>query len=231
MASKGIRDRVAIIGMGCTRFDEHWDKSTDDLLVEAANEAFTSAGVAKDTIDAFWLGTMASGLSGMTLAKPPKLGTKPVSRLENLCATGSEAFRNACYAVAAGAYDVVMAIGVEKLKDSGVSGLAMAAPPNDGTQADLSAPALFSLLAPAYAKKYGVTLDQLKEVFTRIAWKNHHNGALNPRAQFRKEVSKEIINASPIVAGNLGIFDCSGVSDGSAAAIIVRAEDAPRYTT
>ena len=230
MASKGIRDRVAIIGMGCTRFDEHWDKSTDDLLVEAANEAFTSAGVAKDTVDAFWLGTMASGLSGMTLAKPLKLGTKPVSRLENLCATGSEAFRNACYAVAAGAYDVVMAIGVEKLKDSGVSGLAMAAPPNDGTQADLSAPALFSLLAPAYAKKYGVTLDQLKEVFTRIAWKNHHNGALNPRAQFRREVSKEVIAASPIVAGNLGIFDCSGVSDGSAAAIIVRAEDAPRYT-
>jgi len=230
MASKGIRDQVAIIGMGCTRFDEHWDKSTDDLLVEAANEAFTSSGVAKDTIDAFWLGTMASGLSGMTLAKPLKLGTKPVSRLENLCATGSEAFRNACYAVAAGAYDVVMAIGVEKLKDSGVSGLAMAAPPNDGTQADLSAPALFSLLAPAYAKKYGVTLDQLKEVFTRIAWKNHHNGALNPRAQFRREVSKEVIAASPIVAGNLGIFDYSGVSDGSAAAIIVRAEDAPRYT-
>lgn len=230
MASKGIRDRVAIIGMGCTRFDEHWDKSTDDLLVEAANEAFTSSGVAKDTVDAFWLGTMASGLSGMTLAKPLKLGTKPVTRLENLCATGSEAFRNACYAVAAGAYDVVMAIGVEKLKDSGFSGLAMQAAPGDGTTSDLSAPALFSLLAPAYAKKYGVSLDQLKEVFTRIAWKNHHNGALNPRAQFRKEVAKEVINASPIVAGNLGIFDCSGVSDGSAAAIIVRAEDAHRYT-
>jgi acetyl-CoA C-acetyltransferase len=230
MASKGIRDRVAIIGMGCTRFDEHWDKSADDLLVDAANEAFASAGVAKDDVDAFWLGTMASGLSGMTLAKPLKLGTKPVTRLENLCATGSEAFRNACYAVAAGAYDLVMAIGVEKLKDSGFSGLVMAGAPNDGTISDLSAPALFSLLAPAYGKKYGVSLDQLKEVFTRIAWKNHHNGALNPRAQFRKEVSKEVINASPIVAGNLGIFDCSGVSDGSAAALIVRAEDAPRYT-
>lgn len=230
MGSKGIRDRVAIVGMGCTRFDEHWDKSADDLLVEAANEAFTSAGVAKDQIDAFWLGTMASGMSGMTLAKPLKLGTKPVTRLENLCATGSEAFRNACYAVAAGAYDIVMAIGVEKLKDSGFSGLAMSAAPNDGTTSDLSAPALFSLLAPAYAKKYGVSLDQLKEVFTRIAWKNHHNGALNPRAQFRKEVAKEVIAASPIVAGNLGIFDCSGVSDGSAAAIVVRVEDAPRYT-
>src|SRR5512136_1771872 len=145
MASKGIRDRVAIIGMGCTRFDEHWDKSTDDLLVDAAGEAFASAGVAKDDVDAYWLGTMASGMSGMTLAKPLKLGTKPVTRLENLCATGSEAFRNACYAVAAGAYDVVMAIGVEKLKDSGFSGLAMQAAPNDGTTSDLTAPALFSL--------------------------------------------------------------------------------------
>src|SRR4030067_265729 len=134
MASKGIRDRVAIIGMGCTRFDEHWDKSTDDLLVEAANEAFTSAGVAKDTIDAFWLGTMAAGPSGMTPAKPPQPGTKPVSRLENLCATGSEAFRNACYAVAAGAYDVVMAIGVEKLKDSGISGLPNPGAPGGGTK-------------------------------------------------------------------------------------------------
>jgi acetyl-CoA C-acetyltransferase len=230
MASKGIRDRVAIVGMGCTRFDEHWDKSTDDLLVDAAGEALASAGVAKDDVDAYWLGTMASGMSGMVLARPLKLGTKPVSRLENLCATASEAFRNACYAVAAGAYDLVMAIGVEKLKDSGYSGLVLTDAPGDGTVGELSAPALFSLLAPAYARKYGVDPATLKDVFTRIAWKNHHNGALNPRAQFRKEVTKEVIANSPIVAGQLGIFDCSGVSDGAAAALIVRAEDAPRYT-
>jgi acetyl-CoA C-acetyltransferase len=230
MASKGIRDRVAIVGMGCTRFGEHWDRSTDDLLVDAAGEAFASAGITKDQVDAFWLGTMASGMSGMVLAKPLKLGTKPVSRLENLCATGSEAFRNACYAVAAGAYDVAMAIGVEKLKDSGYSGLVIGAPPGDGTAADLTAPALFSLLAPAYGRKYGVGEEQLKDVFTRIAWKNHRNGARNPRAQFRKEVPREVIKASPIVAGSLGVFDCSGVSDGAAAAVVVRAEDAPRYT-
>jgi acetyl-CoA C-acetyltransferase len=230
MASKGIRDRVAIVGMGCTRFGEHWDRSTDDLLVDAAGEAFASAGITKDQVDAFWLGTMASGMSGMVLAKPLKLGTKPVSRLENLCATGSEAFRNACYAVAAGAYDVAMAIGVEKLKDSGYSGLVIGAPPGDGTAADLTAPALFSLLAPAYGRKYGVSEEQLKDVFTRIAWKNHRNGARNPRAQFRKEVPREVIKASPIVAGSLGVFDCSGVSDGAAAAVVVRAEDAPRYT-
>jgi acetyl-CoA C-acetyltransferase len=147
-----------------------------------------------------------------------------------MCATGSESFRNACYAVASGAFDVVMATGVEKLKDSGFSGLTGASPPSDGTAPELSAPALFSLLGPAYCKKYGVDADEFKDVLTRIAWKNHRNGALNPRAQFRKEVSKETIACSPIMAGNLGIFDCSGVSDGAAAAIIVRAEDAYEYT-
>jgi len=230
MASNGIRDRVAIIGMGCTPFGEHWHKSVDDLLVDAATEALNSAGVPIDAIDAFWLGTLFSGQSGLTLSRPLKIDYKPVSRVENFCATGSEAFRNACYAVASGAYDMAMAIGVEKLKDSGFSGLPDLAAPADGTQAAITAPAMFSLLAPAYCKKYGLDEARLKEVMTRIAWKNHKNGALNPRAQYRKEVAKEVIACSPLVAGPLGIFDCSGVSDGSAAAVIVRAEDAHTYT-
>ncbi|HEY3098402.1 MAG TPA: acetyl-CoA acetyltransferase, partial [Methylomirabilota bacterium] len=230
MASNGIRDRVAIVGMGCTSFGERWDKSTSDLLIDATTEATTSAGIDLKDIDAFWLGTLFSGQSGLTLSRPLKIDYKPVSRLENFCATGSEAFRNACYAVAAGAYDIAMAIGVEKLKDSGFSGLPSTRSVGDGTAAGMTAPAMFSLLAPAYAKKYGVSDEQLKEVMTRIAWKNHKNGALNSRAQFRKEVPKDTIACSPLVAGALGIFDCSGVSDGSAAAIIVRAEDAHRYT-
>jgi acetyl-CoA C-acetyltransferase len=230
MASNGIRDRVAIVGMGCTPFGEHWDKSVDDLLIEAATEAFTSSGIPKAAVDAFWLGTMGSGVSGLTLSRPLKIDYKPVTRVENMCATGSEAFRNACYAVASGAFDIVMAIGVEKLKDSGFSGLAIDGPPGDGTAAAMTAPAMFSLLAPAYAKKFGVDDDEMKDVLTRIAWKNHHNGARNPRAQYRAEVAKEAICASPLVAGPLGIFDCSGVSDGAAAAIMVRAEDAHRYS-
>ncbi len=229
MASHGIRDQVAIVGMGCTPFGEHWDKSTDDLLIDSSQAALSSAGVSLDDIDAFWLGTMGSGLSGLTLSRPLKIDYKPVTHVENYCATGSEAFRNACYAVASGAYDRVMAIGVEKLKDSGFSGLVVSAPANDGTAPTLTAPASFSFLAPAYAKKYGVDEAEMKDVLTRIAWKNHRNGALNPRAQFRKEVPKETIACSPLVAGPLGIFDCSGVSDGSAAAIIVRAEDAHKY--
>src|SRR3989475_1961024 len=230
MASNGIRDRVAIVGMGCTSFGERWDQGVNDLLVDATKDALASAGVELRDVDAFWLGTLYSGQSGLTLSRQLKLVYKPVSRLENCFATGSEAFRNACYAVASGAYDVAMAIGVEKLKDSGISGLPGFSAPGDGTRAGLTAPATFSLLAPAYAKRYGVEDATLKEVMTRIAWKNHKNGALNPRAQFRKEVPKDTIACSPLVAGPLGIFDCSGVSDGSAAASIVRAEDAHRYT-
>lgn len=229
MASHGILDRVAIVGMGCTPFGEHWDKGAEDLLVDATGEAVQSAGVALPDIDAFWLGTMGSGISGLTLSRPLRLDYRPVTRVENMCATGSEAFRNACYAVASGAYDLVMAIGVEKLKDNGFSGLVVAGPSNDGTHVAITAPAIFSLLAPAYCKKYGVDDAEMKDVLTRIAWKNHRNGALNSRAQFRKEVSKEVICNSPLIAGPLGIFDCSGVSDGSAAAILCRAEDAHRY--
>ena len=231
MASRGIRDKVAIVGMSCTQFGEHWDRSVDDMLLDAAGEALTSAQIGKDDVDAFWLGTTASGVAGLALSKPLKIGYKPVTRLENMCATGSDALRNACYAVASGAVDVAMAIGVEKLKDSGFSGLVVPTLPSDGTQStyDLSAPAMFSLITPAYCKKYGVSADEMKEAMTRIAWKNHRNGAHNPRAQFRKELSREAITAAPIVAGQLGVLDCSGVSDGSAAAIVVPAEHAHRY--
>ena len=134
MASHGIKDQVAIVGMGCTRFGEHWDKGADDLLVDASEEAFASAGVAKRDVDAYWLGTAMSGMSGMALARPLQLQNKPVSRVENFCATGSEALRGAAYAVASGAYDTAMAIGVEKVKDSGYQGLVGAGKtPTDGT--------------------------------------------------------------------------------------------------
>lgn len=232
MSSNGLADKVAIVGMGCTRFGELWDSSTDDLLIDAVGEALGSAGVERDDIDAWWLGTLGSGQSGLTLSRPLGIDYKPVTRVENYCATGSESFRNACYAVASGAYDRVMAVGVEKLKDSGFSGLLRADPPADGTASELSltAPAAFSLLDPAYCARHGVHPDEMRSAMTHVAWKNHVNGARNPKAQFRKEVARETIENAPKVAGRLGIFDCSGVSDGAAAAMIVRAEDAYDYT-
>jgi acetyl-CoA C-acetyltransferase len=230
MASHGIKDRVAIIGMGCTRFAEHWDMGVDELLLAATGEAFGSAGVTKEEVDAYWLGTAQSGMSGLTLSRPLRLQGKPVTRVENYCATGSEALRQAAYAVASGAYDMAMAVGVEKVKDSGYQGLNAFPIPNDGTQRTLTAAAMFSMVAPAYAQRYGVGNEEMRTVLARIASKNHANGARNPRAQFRKEMSVERICAMPAVAGGLSVFDCAGVADGAAAAIVVRAEDAFRYT-
>ena len=230
MGSNGICDRVAIVGMGCTAFGEHWDRGPEDMLLEATTEALESSGITHKEIDAYWLGTAGTGSSGLVLSEPLKIQYKPVTRVENMCATGSEAMRNAAYAVASGAYDVVMAVGVEKLKDSGYMGLTGGAPPSDGSAPMTTAPANFAMLAPAYFKKYGLDDETGKDVISRIAFKNHANGAKNPKAQFRKEVSMEKIKASPKIAGPLGIMDCSGVSDGSAAAVLVRSEDAHKYT-
>jgi acetyl-CoA C-acetyltransferase len=230
MSSHGIKDKVAIIGVGCTRFAEHWDKGVDELLLDATGEAFAAAGVGKQDVDAYWLGTAQSGMSGITLARPLELEGKPVTRVENYCATGSEALRQAAYAVASGAYDVAMAVGVEKVKDSGYQGLNAFPIPADGTQRTLTAAAMFSMVAPAYAERYGVDGEELRGVLARIASKNHANGARNPKAQFRREMPADRICAMPAVAGQLSVFDCAGVADGAAAAVVVRAEDATRYT-
>src|SRR5512139_76417 len=216
--------------MGCTRFAEHWDKGVDELLLAATDEAFGSAGVAKEQVDAYWLGTAQSGMSGLTLSRPLRLQGKPVTRVENYCATGSEALRQAAYAVASGAYDVAMAVGVEKVKDSGYQGLNAFPIPGDGTARTVTAAAMFSMVVPAYAAKYGVAMSDLRTVLARIASKNHANGARNPKAQFRKEWPVEKLLAMPRVAGELSVFDCAGVADGAAAAVVVRAEDALDYT-
>jgi len=229
MASRGICDQVAIVGMGCTPFREHWDKSLDDLLIDAADLACRSAGITKENLDAYWFGTSQSAASGISLATPLRLSGKPVTRVENYCATGSEALRQACYGVASGAYDSAMAIGAEKVKDSGYQGLNAFPIPNDGTNRTLTAAAMFSLILPAYAKRYAVDEEELRRVVARIAEKNHYNGARNQLAQFQREISADTICKMPPVAGGLSVFDCAGVADGAAAAIVVRAEDALRY--
>jgi acetyl-CoA C-acetyltransferase len=231
MANHRMAHDVAIVAMGCTPFRDHWSSSADDLLVDAVGECLEMLpDVAITEVDAFWVGTQGSGMSGQTLARPLRLVGKPVTRVENYCATGSEAFRNAAFAVASGAYDMVMATGVEKLKDSSQSGLSAVYPPSDGTEVDWTAPAGFSLLVPAYQRAYGVGDRDMRSTLTHVAVKNHANGARNSRAQFQKAISAEVVEASPKVAGPLGVMDCSGVSDGAAAAILVRAEDAHKYT-
>ncbi|MBE0480260.1 MAG: acetyl-CoA acetyltransferase [Dehalococcoidia bacterium] len=234
---EGIRDRVAIIGMGCTSFGERWDKSPDELMVEAFMEALEDAGIEKKDIGAGWLGTCYEetnvGKSAIPLSVALKLPFVAATRVENWCATGSEALRGACYAVAAGAYKICLALGVEKLKDTGYGGL----PQNEvqwGTvrrliDSNQTAPGMFAMLATRYFSRYNISPEDGKRMLAMISAKSHRNGALNPKAHLRREVTVEQIMNAPIVAWPLGLFDCCGVSDGSAAAIVTRADLAKKF--
>ena len=229
-----IKDRVAIVGMGCTKFGERWDMGVEDLLVEAAYEAFEDAGIQPKDIQAAWLGTVFSGVTAITLS-PLGLQYIPMTRVENMCATGTEAVRAASYAVAAGACDIALAIGVEKLKDSGqtgVKGPAIVGDNPDGSSgigSGFSAPASFAYLGTRYFHQYGLEPDYGKRLLAEIAVKNHYNGSLNPKAHFQNRLTVEQVVRAPIVAWPLGLYDCCGVSDGAAAAIVVRADRAKNF--
>ncbi|MBT4265939.1 MAG: acetyl-CoA acetyltransferase [Deltaproteobacteria bacterium] len=230
MAS-GIKDKVAILGMGCSKFGERWESSAEDLMVESFTECLQDAGIDKKEIQAAYLGSYNDevniGKSGVPLGKTLKLPFIPVSRLENYCATATEAFRAACYAVAAGAYDIVLALGVEKLKDAGYGGLPGGA--GAGVDAFMSganstAPGAFAQLATAYVAKHNLPMEKIKDAIAHVSAKSHANGVMNPKAHLRRAVSVEQIKAAPMIAYPLGLFDCCGVSDGSAAAIVTTPE-------
>lgn len=225
----GIKDKAAVIGMGCSKFGERFDCSLEDLMVEAVTESLTDANIEFNDIDAFWFGTYCSGLAGDTFSNRMKSQYKPVTRIENKCCSGTDAFRNACYAVISGACDIAMAIGAEKLKDGGFSGLRIPNVEEDRTSPDLSAPAMFAFLGSSYAHKYGLSDQKMHEVLARISYKNHSNGALNPKAMFRTEVPMEKILRSPVIAYPLTLMDCSGVADGCSCAIIMRTEEALKW--
>jgi acetyl-CoA C-acetyltransferase len=235
--AEGIKDKVAIIGMGCTRCGEHWDMDSDDLIVEAFQEAIEDAGIEKKDIDAAWFGSCMTGnnvgKTSMPLSMTLKLPYIPVARVENFCATGTEALRGAVYGVASGAYDICLAIGVEKLKDTGYAGLPDM-PSMMGTDAkfmmsNITAPGEFAMMAVAYFEKYGLTPEEGKEILAMVSSKSHSNGAKNPKAHLRREASVEKIMNAPMVAYPLGLFDCCGVSDGAAAAIVCRADMAKSF--
>ena len=233
MAS-GIKDKVVIIGMGCTAFGEHWDKGAEDLIVDAFEEAVADAKIERDQIDAAWFGLshdeQSLSKSAISLAQALRLQDIPATRVENLCATGSEALRGAVYAVAAGGSEIALALGVEKLKDTGYGGLPER---TKGTFDDMwypnvTAPGSFAQMAVSYVEKHGISMEQLKEAMAHVSWKSHENGLLNPKAHLRKVLTKEKILNAPMISYPLGMFDCCGVSDGSACAIVTTPENAER---
>jgi acetyl-CoA C-acetyltransferase len=226
----GIRDKVAIIGMGCTRFGERWDASPEDLMLEAFNEALGDAGLQGAQIEAAWFGVCLEennvGKTAGPLAQALRLPRIAATRVENACATGTEALRGAAYAVAAGAYDIVLALGVEKLKDTGYGGLPVRTRgvSNDLWLPNSTAPGAFAQLASAYAAKHRVSLVDLKRAMAHISVKSHANGALNPKAHLRNRITEEDVLKAMTIAAPLGLYDCSGVSDGAACAILTTPE-------
>lgn len=229
MAS-GIKDKVAILGMGCSSFGERWNDNAEDLIIEAFVEAIEDAGIDKSQIDAAWFGTGIEeqhvGKSAVPLSMALRLPNIPVTRVENYCASGSEAFRGAVYAVASGACDIAMAVGVEKLKDTGYGGLPQRGrgSVNDLFWANASAPGSFAQLATAYSAKHNVEAGDLKRAMAHISIKSHDNGSRNPKAHLRNKISEDKVMNAPMIAEPLGLFDCCGVSDGSAVAIVTTPE-------
>jgi acetyl-CoA C-acetyltransferase len=231
----GIRDKVAVLGMGCTKFGERWESSAEDLMVEAFVECLADAGIDRNEIEAAYLGIhideVNAGKAGVPLGLTLKLPYIPITRTENFCATASEAFRAAAYSVAAGVYDIVLALGVEKLKDTGYGGLPGGAAfgVNEFMRgANATAPGLFAQLATAYSAKWGIEMDKVKDAIAHVSAKSHANGALNPKAHLRRIITEEQIKAAPMIAYPLGLFDCCGVSDGAAAAIVCTPEIAAK---
>lgn len=222
----GIRDKVVILGMGCSKFGERWDCNAEDLMVEAFEEAIADAGIERNQIEAAWFGTAIEeqhvGKSGVPLAMTLRLPYIPVTRVENYCATGTEAFRGAVYAVASGAVDIALALGVEKLKDTGYGGLPQRTRGalNNLLWANVSAPGSFAQLAAAYRATHGVGAADLKRAMAHISVKSHANAAHNPKAHLRNPITEQAALDAPMIAEPLGLYDCCGVSDGSACAIV-----------
>ena len=221
---ESFRDKVAVVGMGCTKFGERWDASPEDLLIEAAYEAYEDAGIDPSDIQAAWVGTTRSGEAGASVADPLKLRDIPITRVENWCATGHDALRNAAFGIASGMYDVVMAIGFEKLKDTGGAGLGVGRGTDPVQYPFGTAPGFFANIATRYFHTHGWDEEQGKTVLGKISVKNHHNGTMSPKAHFQREVTLEEVVRAPMISWPLGLLDCCPTTDGAAAAILCRAD-------
>ena len=210
-------NKVAVIGVGCTKFGELYETSAEQLICDAAFEAMADAGVERARIQAAWVGTVMSQLAGDALGDPLKLHGIPITRVHNYCASGMDAFRNAAVAIAAGLYDVTLALGFEKMRDGGYHRPARIHPVIDNGE---RAPHIFALAANRYFRRHGAS----KATLAKVAVKNHHHGTMNPKAHLRMEVSEDTVLKAPMIYSPLGLFDCCPTTDGAAAAILCRAD-------
>ncbi|MFA6097067.1 MAG: thiolase domain-containing protein [Candidatus Paceibacterota bacterium] len=230
--------KVAIVGVGCTEFGELWDKSFRDLFVKAGADAVFDAGIQAKEIEAMYIGNMSGGRFigqehiGALVADYSGLANRhiPSTHVEAACASGGLALRQAIIAVGSGCHDIVIAGGVEKMTDVSVDEttdvLAAAADREGEGIMGATFPGLYALIAQRHMFEFGTTREQLASV----AVKNHHNATMNPKAQFRSEITVDMVLKSVMVADPLHILDCSPITDGAAAVVVVPADQAKKYT-
>lgn len=227
--------KVAVIGVGSTKFGENWDKNLRQLAIEAGTKALMDAGVRGRAIDAIYLGNMSAGRfvgqEHVASLVSGELGMSiPAVRVEGACASGGLALRQGVFSILAGQHDVVLVGGAEKMTDlmtDGVTSCLMGAADQEWeAYYGVTFPSLYALIARRHMYEFGTTREQM----AKVAVKNHRNGAMNPIAQFRKEITVEDVLKSPMVADPLTLFDCSPITDGAAAIILCRAELAKKYT-
>jgi acetyl-CoA C-acetyltransferase len=227
--------RVAIVGVGMSKFGELWDKSLRDIIAEAGLMALEDANMESKDIQALYGATMASGeLIGQEHVAPliaDQMGFKniPATRVENACASGGTALREAYLAVASGAFDIVAVGGVEKMTDVSTS-LATTALGGAGDQEwelfqGATFPALYALMARRHMYEFGTTEEQM----AMVAVKNHENAYKNKFAQFHNLITVDDVLNSKLVADPLKILDCSPITDGAAVAILAPVEIAKKY--
>ena len=221
---EGIRDKVAIVGVGCCKFGENWDQSPSDMIVEATYEAYADAGIddPQARIDAVFTGSVYSTRGPHEASDALKLW-KPVTMVTNYCATGTDAFRCGVMSIACGMYDTVLVVGYDKPKDRGVSGPSVTM--NQVRDLPQTPAGWFALCASRYFDRFGAGREDL----ARISVKNHHNGTLAPKSFLKREITIEEVLSARIISWPFGLYDCAAQTDGAAAAILTRADLARSY--
>jgi len=223
--SKNIRDKVSIVGVGACKFGENWDQSREDMIVDAAYEAYADAGIdePQKQIEAVFSGSVyPSGGTG-EIAEALKLFGKPISKVSNYCETGTDAFRFGAFSIAAGMYDTVLVVGFDKPKDRGVSGPSVNFDKVRGLPATPAG--WFSLCAARYFQTY----DTSREDLAKIAVKNHHNGTLAPKSMLKQEITVDDVLNARMISWPFGLYDCAAQSDGAAAVVISSAKTAKNF--
>lgn len=224
-----MKDKVAIVGMGCSKFGERWDCSQGDLIIEATTECLKDAGIGKEDVDALFFSSSFTVGASAVAVDALKLAGIPAYHNENWCCSGHVALIQAAMAVACGVYETVLVVGAEKLKDTGVGGLGVGRGNTPVMECRRTAPGSFGLIGQRYFKEYGLTYEEGRRALARIAVKNHANGFLSPKAHFHKKITIEDALNAPIIAAPLGLYDCCGNSDGASCAVLTRADLAKKF--